>query len=456
MSLNRDVFREYDVRGIADVDFSGDFPHYLGQAFGTYVINHNRKKIAVSGDVRLSTKRLKEGFINGLIDSGVDVVDIGILPTPTNYFANFNLDIDGSVQITGSHNPSDYNGFKFTFNKQSFFGGQIQELYNIIINKNYQNGTGSCVDFDIITPYIKDIVDKIKIDKKIRVIMDCGNAAGCIVAPEIFKKLNIDLEELYCDIDGTFPNHHPDPTVDENLEDIVNKIKQGEFDLGIAYDGDADRVICIDSKGNIIRSDILMCIFINDILKTSDNKKIIYDVKCSAAVKETILKSGGEAIEWKTGHSLIKNKMKLEKSDFGGEMSGHIFFADRYYGYDDAVYVSLRLIEILSKTDLTLSEIVSDIPSYFSTPELRFECKNDQEKFNIMEDLKEYFEKEYSCSTIDGIKVFIDRGWGLLRASNTQPVIVCRIEGESEIELDSIKKIIFSKLSTYKDIKIEF
>ena len=463
MNLNKNVFREYDVRGIADSDFSDRFPYNLGKAFGSYIVKNNcGTTLAISGDVRPSTERLKKEFIDGVLSTGLNVVDIGVVPTPVNYFINYQKhEVDGSVQITGSHNPSEYNGFKFTLQKESFFGDKIKELYNIIKTKDYHrksNGVdskGRLSYLDIIPEYINDIIGRIKINKKMKVIVDCGNAAGCIVAPKIFKKLDIDIEELYCDIDGSFPNHHPDPTVDSNLICVVEKIKAGSYDLGVAYDGDADRVVCIDSNGNIIRSDILMCIFIKDILKKVDNKKIIYDVKCSSALKDVISKYKGEPIEWKTGHSLIKSKMKLENSNFAGEMSGHIFFNDNYYGYDDAVYVSLRLIEILSNTNLTLSDLVSEIPKYFSTPELRFECVNDQEKFKIMNNLKECLRNDYSCSTIDGIKVFIDDGWGLLRASNTQPVIVCRIESKSNRGLDNIKAILSSHLSKYKGIKFE-
>ena len=464
MKLNKNVFREYDVRGIADTDFSNNFSFNLGRAFASYIIkNECGRTLAVSGDVRHSTERIKKEFINGVLSTGLDVVDIGTLPTPVNYFANYgSIDIDGSVQITGSHNPSEYNGFKFTLKKESFYGDQIKELYNIIKTEGYQSVVGDNVlkgDLkiaDIIQSYIDDIVSRIKLGKKMRVVMDCGNAAGCIVAPEIFKKLNIDLEEMYCDIDGSFPNHHPDPTVDSNLKSIVDKMKKGDFDLGVAYDGDADRVVCIDSYGNIIRSDILMCVFVKDILSKISNKKIIYDVKCSSALKDVITEKGGEPIEWRTGHSLIKSKMKLEKSSFGGEMSGHIFFGDNYYGYDDAVYVSLRLIEILSHTNSSLFDLVSEIPNYFSTPELRFECVDDQEKFNIMNDLKERLKNEYLCSMVDGVKVFIHDGWGLLRASNTQPVIVCRIEAKSEQNLENIKKTLSFNLSKYKGIKFDF
>ena len=465
MNLNRNVFREYDIRGVADVDFAGAFPYTLGQVFALYIINNKKgTNIAVSGDVRPSTDRLKKEFIKGVLSKGLDVTDIGILPTPINYFSNYypDINVDGSVQITGSHNPSEYNGFKFTLQKEPFFADKITKLYDMIESQEYNKSNssdlrGKLKSENIIPIYIDDIVNRITINKEIRVIMDCGNAAGAIVAPDIFKSLGISLKQLYCNIDGTFPNHHPDPTVDSNLDKIIKEIKNdGKFDLGIAYDGDADRVVCIDSEGNIVRSDILMCIFIKHILKSVDNKKIIYDVKCSSAIKDVIIQEGGEAIEWKTGHSLIKNKMILEKSKFGGELSGHIFFADNYYGYDDAIYVSLRLIEILCDSNLNLKELVDLIPKYISTPELRFDCESDKIKFTVIDDLRNYFKEKYTCSMIDGIKIFIGNGWGLLRASNTQPVIVCRIEAKSNKQLNKLKSIILSKLSEYKGVKIDF
>ena len=455
MNLNNNIFREYDIRGIADLDFDGEFPFLLGKAFGTFVVKNKSKNIAVSGDVRLSTNRLKKDFIKGLKETGVNVIDIGVIPTPINYFSNFYLQIDGSVQITGSHNPADYNGFKFTFQKKPFFGKDIQSLYKIMLQKKYVESRGGVTKIDVIDAYIKDIVSRFDINKKIRVLMDCGNAAGCIVAPQIFKKLNIEIEEMYCDVDGSFPNHHPDPTVDSNLDDLIARIKESTFDLGVAYDGDADRVVCVDSNGNIIRSDVLMCLFIKDILKNS-NKKIIYDVKCSSIVKNVILAKNGVPIEWKTGHSLIKSKMSLEKAIFGGEMSGHLFFADDYYGYDDAIYVSLRLIQILLKRNQSLLAMVSEIPKYFCTNELRFECEDDNRKFYIMKELEIFFKKKYKCSSIDGVKVFINTGWGLLRASNTQPVIVCRLESKTSEGLDEIKSIFSSKLSEFRGIDFEF
>ncbi len=388
MNLNKDIFRKYDIRGIADIDFHGDFPYILGKAFGYQLLIQNvNGKLAVSGDVRPSTKRLKKEFIKGALSVGIDVIDIGILPTPTNYFSNYHFS-DASVQITGSHNPTEYNGFKFTVEKKPFFGSQIIELYKIMLEKRFNNlplKKSTFEHIDILPHYVDDIIKRIEIKQNINVIMDCGNAAGAIIAPYIFKKIGLNLTELFCEVDGNFPNHHPDPTVDSNLEVMIEKIKKDKkYDLGIAYDGDADRVVCIDSDGNIIRSDILMCIFIKDIMPKIKNKKIIYDVKCSSSIKDVIIDNGGIPIEWSTGHSLIKNKMKLEKACFGGEFSGHIFFADKYYGYDDAIYVSLRIVEILSNTNKKLKDLVEEIPKYISTPEIRLECDTDNIKFEIM------------------------------------------------------------------------
>ena len=453
--MNEFIFREYDIRGIVKNDFPQEVVFDLGRAFGTYVKNKNKNVVLVSGDIRITTPKLKEWFCNGLLSCGVNVIDAGIVPTPTNYFSMFHYDIDAAVQITGSHNPSNYNGFKLSFDKKAFYGEQIQELKNIIKNQlYYKSNDGTIVLKEIIEDYNNDIINKIKINKPLNVAMDCGNAAACLVAPEIYKRLGIKITELFCNVDGTFPNHHPDPTVDKNLESIVEIIKSGNYNFGVAFDGDADRVVVVDEKGRIIRSDILMAIFLPEIISKGD--KIIYDVKCSKALEDEILRLNGHPIIWKTGHSLIKDKMRLENSKFGGEMSGHIFFADDFYGFDDAVYVSLRLAQLLSNSEQKLSSIVDKIPKYYSTPELRFECIDDNEKFIISNKAFEYFSNHYNCDTIDGVRINFDDGWGLVRASNTQPVIVCRFEAKTMIRMEEIKKQILDKLSEYGDIQIEF
>ncbi len=452
--MNEFIFREYDIRGIVKEDFPNEVVYNIGKAFGTYIINNNKKNVIVTGDIRSTTPNLKNQFIEGLLFCGINVIDGGIVPTPTNYFSMYKYNVDGAVQITGSHNPSNYNGFKLSFNKKAFYGKQIQELKNIIINNEFtETKKGTLKNKNIIPDYKKMLNEKIKISRPLNVVMDCGNAAGCLVAPEIFKDLKIKTKELFCNVDSTFPNHHPDPTVDKNLDVLVKTIKKKQYDFGVAYDGDADRIVAVDEIGNIIRSDILMAIFLPELIKKGD--KIIYDVKCSKSLEDEISRLGGKPIIWKTGHSLIKDKMFKEKSKFGGEMSGHIFFADDYFGFDDAIYVSLRLAQLLSKTNRTLSQIVDKIPKYFSTAELRFDCKNDEEKFIISKKALNYFQKKYQCDTIDGVRINFEDGWGLVRASNTQPVIVCRFEAKSKDKMQIIKNEILEKLKEFGDIKIE-
>ena len=444
--IKKNIFRAYDIRGIVDKEITKGLAYKIGRGFASYLINNNGKKIAISGDVRPSTNILMKYLESGLLDSGIDVVNLGKLPTPLNYYSMYTdkMDIDASIQITGSHNPSEYNGFKITYKKKPFYGDDIQLLYRIIKNEDFIDGKGSLSSFNILQDYFDMIYSKIKIKDKIKVAIDCGNAAGCLVAPELYKNLNIDLHELYCDVDGTFPNHHPDPTVDSNLVDLQKFTLNNNCDLGIAFDGDADRIVVIDEKGRIVRSDILIAIFLSHVIDPGDS--IVYDVKCSKALEDVILKYHGNPIMWKTGHSLIKNKMKETKAKLGGEMSGHIFFSDDYFGYDDAIYVGLRLIEILSSKQLKLSCLLDEIPFYYSTPELRINCKDDEHKVKVMDDVFKYFSSKFEYSDIDGIRIKLDNGWGLIRCSNTQPVIVCRAEANSEEKLIEYKDMILGKL----------
>ena len=452
--MNETMFREYDIRGIVDVDFPDEVVKKLGKAFGTYILRKGGTQISVSGDIRESSPILKKNFIKGALSTGLNIIDIGIVPTPVNYYSMYKLETDGAVQITGSHNPNEFNGFKFSCLKESFYGQKIQLLKNMILDNDFESGNGKLINDDILNDYIQMLCSKIKLNKKLKVIVDSGNACGCLTVPQTLKKLNIDVEELYCDVDSTFPNHHPDPTVDSNLTEIVSKIKNGDFDLGMAFDGDADRIVVIDEKGNIIRCDNLICLFLPEVI-TETNKKIIFDVKCSESLEKMITNNGGEPLMWKTGHSLIKDKMKTENAKFAGEMSGHIFFADDYYGYDDALYVGLRLLQILSNTTKTLSELTKDIPQYYSTPEMRIDCKDDNEKFKITEKAVSFFTENYDCKTIDGVRIKFKNGWGLVRSSNTQPVIVCRFEATNENDLNQMKEMVLSKLSEFGELKYD-
>ncbi|MEC8706124.1 MAG: phosphomannomutase/phosphoglucomutase [Candidatus Neomarinimicrobiota bacterium] len=453
MKINKYIFREYDIRGKVSDDFPPEVVENLGKAFGTFISRSGGQEIALSGDVRLTTPSLIESFKTGVLSTGVDVINIGILPTPANYFSMFKLDVAGAVQITGSHNPPEFNGFKMSRNKKSVFGDSIQDLRSIIEKEDYETGEGDEAPYKIINDYRKMISEKISIERPLRVVMDCGNAAAAICAPDIFKKFNIELTELYCDVDGAFPNHHPDPTVKENLTDLIKLMKTGNYDVGIAFDGDADRVGVVDETGEVIWADQLMALFLPELVNPGD--EILYDVKCSKALEEEIIKYQGKPVMWKTGHSLVKQKMVELNCKFGGEMSGHIFFADDYYGYDDAIYVAARLLQTLSRSKKTLSELRSELPKYFSTPEIRLEANSDEEKFMISKKAVDYFTANFDCSTVDGVRINFEDGWGLVRASNTQPVIVCRFEATSEERMQQIKKLITDKLNEMGELKFD-
>ena len=450
--INPYIFREYDIRGKVDEDFPEHVVIKLGKAFGTFIKRAGGTEIAVSGDIRLTTPELIIQFKSGVLSTGVDVINLGILPTPVNYYSMFHLGVFGAVQITGSHNPPEFNGFKMSLNKKPVFGDDIQTLYALINNNDFDEGEGTEARYKILNEYNNMIKEKITIEKPMKVVMDCGNAAAAINAPEVFKSLGIELKELFCEPDGTFPNHHPDPTVEENLKDLINEMRTGEYDVGLAFDGDADRVGVVDEKGEILWADQLMSIFLPEIIENGET--ILFDVKCSQALEDMINRHNGKPFMWKTGHSLIKQKMVELDCKFGGEMSGHIFFADDYYGYDDALYVAARLVQLLSRTEKTLSELKAEIPVYYSTPEMRMEAENDEIKFMKSNKAVEYFSQNYDCITVDGVRIKFGDGWGLVRASNTQPVIVCRFEANTPERRDEIMNIVLKKLSEFGELKL--
>ncbi|NOZ08378.1 MAG: phosphomannomutase/phosphoglucomutase [FCB group bacterium] len=451
--MNTYIFRKYDIRGIVKEDFTDDVVLDLGRAFGTFIIREGGSMVALSGDIRDTSPDLKKLFGKGLMETGVHVLDMGIIPTPANYFSMYHLEIAGAVQITGSHNPPEFNGFKLSYKTRAFYGDQIQELRKLIEKRDFETGRGTIEELPILEDYLSMLRHKIRIKRPLNVVLDCGNATGCLTAPRVFKELGMNVTELYCEVDAAFPNHHPDPTVDANLTDIVELMKTGQYDFGAAYDGDADRVVIIDNKGGIIRADNMMALFLPEIIEPDD--AVVFDVKCSQALEDMILKYGGRPIMWKTGHSLIKDKMKEEHVKFAGEMSGHLFFADDFYGFDDAVYVSLRMAQKLSQTDTPLSEMVREIPVYYSTPELRMDCPSDEEKFRIARQAEEYFSENFDCITVDGVRIKFGDGWGLVRASNTQPVIVCRFEAQTPERMEEIKELVLSKLSDFGTITID-
>ena len=451
--VNKYIFREYDIRGKVIDDFPPEIVIQLGKGFGTFVKRNGFHEISLSGDIRLTTPDLMDQFKKGVLSTGVDVINLGILPTPANYYSMFKLEVGGAVQITGSHNPPEFNGFKMSLDRKAVFGKNIQVLRKYIDNGDFDIGEGNEIKYDIKSDYKSMIIEKINIERPMKVVMDCGNAAGAINAPDIFKNLNVELTELFCEPDGTFPNHHPDPTVKENLKDLIHLMKLGNHDIGIAFDGDADRVGVVDETGGIIWADQLMALFLPEIIQNEET--ILFDVKCSQALEDMILKLGGKPLMWKTGHSLIKQKMTELGCKLGGEMSGHIFFADDYYGYDDAIYVAARIVQTLSRTNKKLSELKENLPKYYSTPEMRMTCESDEEKFRIANEAIDYFQEHYDCITVDGVRIKFGDGWGLVRSSNTQPVIVCRFEANSSERMEEIKNLVLNKLQTIGNIKFD-
>jgi phosphomannomutase/phosphoglucomutase len=445
MKINPQIYREYDIRGVVDQDLTPEIVHRLGKGFGTHMVRLGKKSLVVGRDGRLSSNAFSEALIEGLLSTGCDVVNIGVCPTPVYYFSVFHLDRDGGVMVTGSHNPPEFNGFKVSVGKTTIFGEEIQKLGRLIEEGKFMTGKGTLSEAEIIRPYQDYIKKNIRFDKKLNIVIDAGNGTGGVVAGPLLKDLSCKVEELYCEIDGRFPNHFPDPTVPENLKALTDRVLRTKADVGIGYDGDADRIGVVDDKGNIIWGDQLMILFSREILKQQKGATFVAEVKCSQNLFSDIEKHGGRAIMWRTGHSLIKEKMKLEKAALGGEMSGHIFFADRYFGFDDAIYASCRLLELLSKTDKKLSDLLSDVPKTHITPEIRVTCP-DEIKFKVVEDVKEELRKEYPIIDVDGVRVQFKDGWGLVRASNTQPVLVLRFEALTENRLQEIKKLVEDKV----------
>jgi len=447
MDLNPDIFRQYDIRGRVGEDLTDESVSSLGRAIGSYLCQNGVSKISLASDNRLSSDAFRAILSEELSKSGMNVIDFGVIPTPVFYHTLFEFGTDGGVMITGSHNPPDYNGFKIACGKSTIYGDEIQNIKQIADKGRYTVGSGSVAEADARGSYIEEVSKNIRIQGNPRFAVDCGNGTAGIIVPDLFEAMGLEPEILFCEPDGHYPNHHPDPTVPENLEQLVNTVVKNSYQAGIAFDGDADRIGVVDEKGSIIWGDRLLIILARDILVRNPGAKVIFEVKCSQALVDAVEAAGGVPIMWKTGHSLIKGKMKSEGALLGGEMSGHIFMSDRYYGYDDAIYAGLRLLEILSQHDGTLSSLLADIPTYHTTPEIRVACP-DGLKFTVVENLKTYLSPDHSIIDIDGVRVVYDDGWGLVRASNTQPVLVLRFEAVSEGRLKQIEQEILEALKT--------
>ncbi len=444
--MNAEVFREYDVRGVVGKDLNTDFVYDLGRAIGTLAQRRGITTMTLGRDCRLSSPDYHETVKKGLNAAGIQIIDIGACATPLLYFSIRHLQTGGGVMITGSHNPPEFNGFKVCLGPDTIYGEEIQELRKIMETGAYRSGAGSSQTHDVSQAYEAYLFDRIKIGRRLKIVVDGGNGMGGLFALPLFQRWGFEVTDIYCEPDGRFPNHFPDPTIPENLRELIALVKEKKADAGIAYDGDADRLGVVTDKGEILWGDMLLLFFSRFILRDNPGAAIIGEVKCSQILYDDIAAQGGRPIMWKAGHSLIKSKMKEEKALLAGEMSGHLFFADRYFGYDDAVYASARLLEILSQSDQPISGILADVPRTFSTPEIRVDCP-DSIKFQVVADIKAHFEKEYRIIDIDGVRIPFADGWGLVRVSNTQPVLVLRFEAFTEERLLVIRKIIEDKLA---------
>ena len=440
--MNENIFREYDIRGIVGEHLTDDAVATVAKAIGTFFNRNGANRIAVGFDARTSSPRFCDLMVEGFNECGCDVILIGRVPTPVLYYTVYTKNVDGGVMITGSHNPPDHNGFKICLGKQTLFGSQIQEIKEIARSNDFSKGAGTCENLEVLGDYEADIISKINLGgRKLKAVVDGGNGMGGVTGVPVYEKLRVELVKLFTEPDSNFPNHHPDPTVEENLQDCIKAVKESNADLGIAFDGDGDRIGIVDENGRIIWGDELMILLSREVLKENPGATIIAEVKCSQNLFDDIEKHGGKPIMWKAGHSIIKSKMKETNAALAGEMSGHIFFADKFYGFDDATYAGARVLEILSKTDKKLSEILGDLPATFSTPELRLDCA-DERKFDIVAKIADVFAETNKVITIDGARIIFENGWGLVRASNTQAILVMRFEADSEENLNEIRQTV--------------
>ncbi|TMA26855.1 MAG: phosphomannomutase/phosphoglucomutase [Deltaproteobacteria bacterium] len=444
MAVPLHVFREYDIRGLVSSELTPAFAEQLGRGFGHYLLQRDpaAQSIVLGRDHRTSSEPLAAAFSRGVRSHGVEVISIGVVPTPVTYFSAHTLPVDGFCMITGSHNPPEYNGFKLGIGKTTFAGPEVQELKKHVLDARDGGRQAREVEHDAVIPYIHFIVQSLGMtERPLRVVCDAGNGTGGMVGPRLLRALGHHVIELFCQLDGTFPNHHPDPTVEANLRDLIAKVAECKADLGVAWDGDADRIGAIDENGRILWGDQLMILFSRDVLRERPGATIVSEVKCSQTLYDDIEKHGGRAIMWKAGHSLIKAKMAEEHALLAGEMSGHLFFKHRYYGFDDGIYSAARLLELMARDERPLSKMLDGVPKTFSSPEIRFDFP-EEKKFKAVERAKERLRKKGRTIEVDGVRVILEGGWGLVRASNTQPLLVLRYEANSEARLREIERLI--------------
>ena len=441
MTISEDIFRAYDIRGIVETALTPEAVRQIGQAFATAALAQNQRTVVIARDGRLSSPMLAQALSEGLRAGGCDVVDIGMVPTPVLYYATHQLETGTGIMITGSHNPPQYNGLKMLIAGNTLYGDSISALYQLIVDNRLASGAGDYREVDVVADYIERIVSDIKLDRPLRIAIDCGNGVAGVLATELFTRLGCEVTELFCEVDGTFPNHHPDPSKPENLEDLRTSVAEHQLDLGLAFDGDGDRVGLIDDKQNVIWADRQMMLYAEDVLKRKPGALIILDIKSSTNLARVIQQLGGEPLMWKTGHSFIKAKMKETGAELAGEMSGHIFFKERWYGFDDGLYSAARMLEILSQREASSSAVFAALPDSCNTPELQIQF-DEGEHYKFMESFKQNSDfAGADISTIDGMRVNYTEGWGLVRPSNTTPCLVLRFEANTEALLKEIQEI---------------
>ncbi|MFC1567888.1 phosphomannomutase/phosphoglucomutase [Pseudomonadota bacterium] len=444
------AFREYDIRGIAGKELTEALAYRLGSAYASMLPDEESRSVIVARDVRISGPELQQAVIEGLRDSGVDVIDIGMVPTPLAYYGVYHLDSAGCVIVTASHNPGDYNGFKMMIGRESLHGDDIQDLKMRMLETPHQSGSqGSLTTMNVVPDYADFVVEDIHLSRPLKVVIDAGNGPSGIIAGPIYRQLGCEVVELFCEPDGTFPNHHPDPTIEANMQDLAATVREQRADIGIAFDGDGDRIGVVDEKGAMIWGDMLLLLLARHLLKTHPGATIISEVKSSQHMYDDIVAHGGKPIMWRTGHSPIKAKMKETGALLAGEMSGHMFFADRFFGFDDAVYAGARVMQVLADQDGAASELLADVPQGVTTPELRIDC-SDARKFSLVEEAKAHFSAAgYNIIDVDGMRIRFDDGWGLLRASNTQPALVLRFEAPTEARISEMRALIEGWLESH-------
>ncbi|MEJ2675601.1 MAG: phosphomannomutase/phosphoglucomutase [Acidihalobacter sp.] len=436
------LFRAYDIRGVVDRDLTEDAVRLIGRAFGSEALAHGQNAVAVGRDGRLSGPRLVAALTEGLLASGIDVIDVGCVPTPVVYFAAEELGTRTCVAVTGSHNPPDYNGLKMVIGGETLYGDTIQGLRTRIEGDDFASGQGTSRDEDIAERYLARITGDVKLTRPLRLAVDCGNGVAGELAPELLERLGCKVEKLFCEIDGHFPNHHPNPSEPENLEDLIAKVRADGLDLGLAFDGDGDRLGVIDAEGRVVWADRQMMLYAADVLSRHSGATILYDIKCSRHLGDQIAAHGGQPLMWKTGHSLVKAKMRETGALLGGEMSGHIFFKERWYGFDDALYTAARLLEILSQETRTPTEVFAALPDSVNTPELNVHFAEEGAHFEFMRKLTERADfGDARLTTIDGLRADYAHGWGLVRPSNTTPSLVIRFEADDQAGLEEIQAI---------------